>query len=115
MFSVAKRRKKFLSEGYCWDVVYSYDTNNIQRVYEEYKTLKDDERVNTICFGIDENIFLELTKEYLAVSQGDFRGKRIITELENDLCNILEALFYNKSFCGIDIKNILFKEGGQQW
>lgn len=115
MFSVTKRRKKFLSKGYCWDVVYSYDTNNIQRVYEEYTVLKDDERVNTIRFGIDENIFLELTKEYLAISQGDFRGKRIITELENDLCNILEALFYDKNFCGISIKNILFKEGGQQW
>ena len=115
MFSVAKRRKKFLSEGYYWDVVYSYDTNNIQRVYEEYKMLKDDERVNTIHFGIDENIFLELTKEYLAISQGDFRGKRIITELENVLCNILEALFYDKNFCGIGIKNILFKEGEQQW
>ena len=115
MFSVAKRRKRFLSEGFCWDVVYSYDTNIIQRVYEEYKTLKDDERVNIIHFGIDENIFLELTKEYLAFSQGDFRGKRIITELENDLCNILEALFYDKNFCGISIKNILFKEGGQQW
>lgn len=108
MFSVTKRRKKFLSEGYCWDVVYSYDTNNIQRVYEEYKILKDDERVNTIHFGIDENIFLELTKEYLAVSQGDFIGKRTITELENDLCNILEALFYNKSFCGMDAKEVLF-------
>ena len=87
-----------------------FTTTSIQTICDEYiKLHSEDEALVIKYFEKDRKVILVLNKENLVILIGsDFQGKRKTKEIENLLYEFLEALIYNKSFCGIEVKEILF-------
>lgn len=108
-FSFAKQRKTNLG----WEEIMDFSTTSIQTICNSYAKLRKDEclviKYLGEYLGKDRRVCLVLNKEELTILIGDdFQGKRKTKEIENVLYDFLEALIYNKSFCGIDAKEILF-------
>lgn len=108
-FNITKQRETSMG----WEHVIDFSTTSIQTIYDSYINLREDECLVIQYLGEyldkDRRICLVLDKERLTIFIGDdFQGKRKTKEIENVLYDFLEALIYNKSFCGIDAKEILF-------
>lgn len=108
-FSILKQRKTSMG----WEYVIDFSTTSIQTICDSYTKLREDEclviKYLGEYLGKDRRVCLVLDKEKLTILIGDdFQCKRKTKEIENVLYDFLEALIYNKSFCGIDAKEILF-------
>lgn len=108
-FSILKQRKTSMG----WEYVIDFSTTSIQTICDSYTKLREDEclviKYLGEYLGKDRRICLVLNKENLTILIGsDFQGKRKTKEIENLLYEFLETLIYNKSFCGINTKEILF-------
>lgn len=104
-FSITKQRKTYRG----WEEIMEFTTTSIQTICDDYAKLHEDEALIIKYLEKDRKVILVLDKEKLTILIGDdFQGKRKAKEIENVLYDFLEALIYNKSFCGIDTKEILF-------
>lgn len=108
-FSIIKQRKTSMG----WECVKDFSTTSIQTICDSYTKLREDEclviKYLDKYLGKDRRICLVLDKEKLTILIGDdFQGKRKTKEIENVLYEFLEVLIYNKNFCGIDVKKIMF-------
>lgn len=108
-FSIIKQKETNLG----WEGIMEFSTTSIQTIYDSYAKLRKDEclviKYLGEYLGKDRRVCLVLNKEELTILiGGDFTGKRKTKEIENVLYDFLETLIYNKSFCGINAKEILF-------
>ena len=104
-FSITKQRETYKG----WEYVIEFSATSIQTVCDMYAKLNEDESLVIKYLDKDRKVNLVLNKEEITILiGGDFRGKRKTKEIENVLYDFLEALIYNKSFCGMDAKEVLF-------
>lgn len=108
-FSILKQRKTNLG----WEEIMKFSATSIQTICDSYTKLREDEclviKYLGEYLGKDRRVCLVLDKEKLTILIGsDYQGKRKTKEIENVLYEFLETLIYNKSFCGINTKEILF-------
>ena len=97
-----------------WNIIYevSLTIANIDFLCEEIKKISQGEEIVVFNFGINENIELVIAGgKIFLVDNGetsiDNHGSKPIADVLN-LYEFLETLFYNKSLCGINAKEILF-------
>lgn len=105
-FSITKQRKTYRG----WEEIMEFTTTSIQTICDDYiKLHSEDEALVIKYLEKDRKVILVLNKENLTILIGsDYQGKRKTKEIENVLYEFLETLIYNKSFCGINAKEILF-------
>lgn len=109
-FSITKQRRTFGKGLWEWEEIMEFTTTSIQTICDEYAKLHNEDEALVIKYlEKDRKVILVLKKENLVIFIGsDFQGKRETKKIENVLYEFLETLIYNKSFCGIDVKEILF-------
>lgn len=104
-FSILKQRKTNLG----WEEIMKFSATSIQTICDSYTKLNENETLVIKYPDNDRKNFLVLNKEKITILVGGvFQGKRKTKEIENVLYDFLEALIYNKSFCGMDAKEVLF-------
>ena len=110
-FSITKQRRTFGKGLWEWEEMgFEFTTTSIQTICDDYAKLHNEDEALVIKYlEKDRKVILVLNKENLTILIGsDYQGKRKTKEIENVLYEFLETLIYNKSFCGINTKEILF-------